>query len=146
MSSCHTSIASDVEHRDSGPTIKRKLDSDACKAIKTIKNEDLLINDKERMACACAKCGTMMKYSKDKRNGMWITARAVQHVKNCALAAEHLSKASEKSHVKEEDDGQKVRRNIFSAWQDFLSKLPPRQHALAVQARHAMQRMKTLLH
>ena len=86
-----------------------------------------------------------MKCSKDKRNGRWITTRAVKNVKKCALDADHLSKAFEKLNAKEDDHGQKVRRNMFSAGQCFFSKLPPMQQALVAQARNAMQRMQILL-
>ena len=90
--------------RDNSPTRKKKIASDAWKPIERIKNEYFLTNYKEGMTCVCVKYSAMVKCSKDKRKGMWLTSRVTQHAKNCLLATEHLSKNTEKSNRKEDEN------------------------------------------
>ena len=61
---------------------EKKSASDSWKTIKGIKNDNDIQNDKERMTHACIKRGTMIKYTKDKKKGIWLTARAMHHDKN----------------------------------------------------------------
>ena len=91
------------------------------------------------MTHACAKCGVMIKCSKDKKKVMRVTARFVVHIKKCARVTQHQSTAAETSYVKEDDNMRKEQRNLLCAGQgSFFQNLTQGKKNLTVQAMRLM--------
>ena len=88
-SSCNANANLGVQCGDNIPARKKKITSDAQSVIERIKNDDLLASNKEGMNDNFAKHSAMTKCSKDKKKGVWLTARAAARVEKCALATQH---------------------------------------------------------
>ena len=88
-SSYRATINSDVEHEDNSPGRKRKINLDTWSTIKRIKNNDLLTSDKEGITHVREKFSVMIKYSKDKRKVICLTARSVIRTKKWELDTQH---------------------------------------------------------
>ena len=138
-SSCPTNISCEVQHGNNIPARKIKNTSDECKITKIIKNDNYVQNEQEGMIHICAKCGAIIKCAKDKKKGMWLTTRAMQHSKKRANAFQCHSIATEKACIKEDDNRIKVTRNLLCAGKCFSRNLTQGGNfSLKIQARKTM--------
>ena len=129
-------ISCEIAYGPNSPTTKRKWTSDVWNTIKRIRNKPELSTEYEGMTHICLKCGQILKCTKEKRKGIWLTTRALDHIKKCEKRDEYHSNAADKSSVTEEVKRVKVQCNLYDAGQGYFSKHCPREQMLTTQARY----------